>query len=119
MVDHKRRSWLASVLPESKHSRELVLLAIALGLFQQLTGTEAILYYTPAILNQCPLPGEASEAEIAAEEGRGCVGLDTVFMINIGVGLCKLVGELVAATLVDKLGRRQTLVRHFASLELA
>lgn len=44
--------WAESLCPPSKRDRQRVLLALALGLTQQLTGTEAILYYTPKILNQ-------------------------------------------------------------------
>ena len=33
-----------------------------------------------------------------------------VFFISLGVGACKLVGEMVAAALVETLGRRSTLV---------
>jgi hypothetical protein len=92
----------------------LVLTALALGLGQQLTGTEAILYYTPTILNQCdtadhhanatqllshanattlydPSPPTTDLAIDQAEsvaESAGCTGVDAVFWISIGVGTC-------------------------------
>ena len=40
----------------------------------------------------------------------GCTPAETVFLISLGVGACKLVGELVAAALVETVGRRSTLV---------
>ena len=81
---------------------KLLLLTCALGLGQQLTGTEAILYYTPAIINQCRADrsgadtgganGTAADeaagsgpAEYPAEPG-GCTPAEIVFFISLGVG---------------------------------
>ena len=63
-----------------------MLLALSLGLMQQLTGTEAILYYAPQIL-----AGLSPTVQFAA---------------NLGVGFSKLIGELVSAAVVDRYGRR-------------
>jgi MFS family permease len=92
-------SWSESVLPAGGQARRLVLLAVALGLAQQLTGTEAILYYTPAILNECK----------RHEREHGCTSPEAVFVASLGVGFCKLIGELVAAVLVERTGRRRTM----------
>jgi len=90
-------SW-RGIFSRRQVSTSLLVTVIVLGLGQQLTGTEAILYYTPRIVNEC-----------VGGETEGCVSAQTVFLISIGVGACKLVGELVAACLVESVGRRRTL----------
>lgn len=119
-------SWRSSLWPASSRDRSRVLLALALGLTQQLTGTEAILYYTPRILNQCtPAPVNATlhaAAEVTVPTGEAaysaaeplpgdeaCVSAETVFLASIGVGACKFVGELIAAAFVDRMGRRSVM----------
>lgn len=82
-------------------SRWLLFVTLFLGLGQQLTGTEAILYYVPSIINECPEAGLPQPA--------GCVARSSTFLINMGVGTCKLVGELLAAFIVERAGRRTTL----------
>ena len=78
-------SWKESIFPQSSGHQKLVLIALLLGLGQQLTGTEAILYYTPKILNEC-------------EDGEtNCTSDNDIFLISLGVGFCKLFGELIAA----------------------
>ena len=112
----RRVSWRGLLDPRVV-PRKLLLLTCALGLGQQLTGTEAILYYTPAIINQCRAEGSGADtaggnataagegagsgpAAYAAEAG-GCTPAEMVFFISLGVGACKLVGEMVAAALVQ------------------
>ena len=46
---HMDATWIAVICPSSKIQQTTVMTALALGLAQQLTGTEAILYYTPRI----------------------------------------------------------------------
>jgi len=117
----RRVSWRGLLDPRVVPLK-LLLLTCALGLGQQLTGTEAILYYTPAIINQCRADGSGADtgganataagsgpAAYPAEPG-GCTPAEMVFFISLGVGACKLVGEMVAAALVETLGRRSTLV---------
>jgi len=64
--------------------------AAALGVVQQATGTEAILYFAPTVL-----PGGSPREK---------------FLGNVGVGLAKFVGEVIASYLADAetafLGRR-------------
>ena len=111
----RRVSWRGLLDPRVV-PRKLLLLTCALGLGQQLTGTEAILYYTPAIINQCRAEGSGADTgganATAAGEGAGagpgayaaepggCTPAEMVFFISLGVGACKLVGEMVAAALV-------------------
>ena len=113
----RRVTWRA-LLDARVVPLRLLLLTCALGLGQQLTGTEAILYYTPAIINQCRADGSggdgaaggAAGGEAGGAELGGCTPAESVFLISLGVGACKLAGEIVAAALVETVGRRSTLV---------
>ena len=67
-------SW-RGIFSRRQVSTSLLVTVIVLGLGQQLTGTEAILYYTPRIVNEC-----------VGGETEGCVSAQTVFLISIGVG---------------------------------
>lgn len=73
-------------------------LAIALGFWQQITGTEAVLYYSADFLSHAGL-------ESATQRLLG----------NCLVGLCKLTPDLIAMQLVDRVGR-QPLIRASAVL---
>ena len=101
-------SWYTALFPTSSRARGLVVTAMVLGLGQQLTGTEAILYYSPRILNQCPTSTDGAVIATAAPAG-DCTTADTMFLVNLGVGTCKLLGELVAAALVERTGRRSAM----------
>jgi len=114
---HAVFTWRDSLLPPTNFERRQVLVALGLGLAQQLTGTEAILYYTPRILNQCVDPEERAAVGISQEEVENCVSVDVVFLVSLGVGVSKLIGEFVAAAVVDTVGRRRTMV--FSNLALS
>mmetsp|Transcript_5061 Transcript_5061/g.16729 ORF Transcript_5061/g.16729 Transcript_5061/m.16729 type:complete len:509 (+) Transcript_5061:98-1624(+) len=106
----KTLSWRDSLCPPTRYEKRQVAIAIGLGLAQQLTGTEAILYYTPRILNQCVAPSEQAAAHISPEEAASCVSINVVFLVSLGVGFSKLLGEFVAAAVVDTIGRRRTMI---------
>jgi sugar porter (SP) family MFS transporter len=80
-------------------ARMQIVLALALGLAQQLTGTEAILYYAPTILKNL------------SEQWQ--------FVANLGIGCSKFVGELVAALIVERVGRKAPIVGGNLVLALA
>jgi MFS family permease len=63
--------------------------AVALGFWQQITGTEAVLYYSADFLSHAGL-------ESASQRLLG----------NCFVGLCKLIPEMLAMQVVDSIGRR-------------
>eukprot|EP00038_Savillea_parva_P030539 m.78409 g.78409 ORF g.78409 m.78409 type:complete len:530 (+) comp9218_c0_seq1:231-1820(+) len=86
---HAELSWTQALCPPA-HLRSTVAIAIALGLAQQLTGTEAILYYTPTIFE------ELSDLH--------------QFLANLSVGFSKFVGELFAAYLAECAGRRHLMI---------
>jgi sugar porter (SP) family MFS transporter len=64
-------------------------LSMALGFWQQITGTEAVLYYSADFLLHAGLESPTQR-----------------LLGNCFVGLCKLAPELVAMQWVDKIGRR-------------
>ena len=65
-------------------------MALLLGLAQQLTGTEAVLYYSPIILSHLTVQGQ--------------------FTANLGVGFAKFIGEIFAALVVEGIGRKLPLI---------
>ena len=83
-------NWKQTLLPRSSAMRGTVFVAVALGLAQQLTGTEAILYYTPVLFK-----GMSETHQ---------------FLANLSVGGCKFVGELFAAWLSECVGRRTLMI---------
>jgi sugar porter (SP) family MFS transporter len=76
-------------------------LAVALGFWQQITGTEAVLYYSADFLAKAGL--ESSTQRLLG---------------NIFVGLCKLTPELIAMRVVDSVGRRPLMLGSAVSLML-
>ena len=91
--------WAQVLRPADPAERRLVWTAVLIGMSQQFTGTEAILYYAPQIFSK--------------------LGSGTQFLANLGVGGCKFVGELVSAALAERVGRRGLLVVGNAVLVVA
>jgi SP family arabinose:H+ symporter-like MFS transporter len=71
-----------------KYSRALMLVFF-IAFFNQLSGINAFLYYSPRIF-----------------EGAG-LGNDSAFLSSVGVGLVNVVFTLVGMALIDRLGRKQ------------
>lgn len=69
------------------HAR-VILLAIAIAFFNQMSGINAILYYAPRVIQ------EAGAGENAA------------YLMTIAVGAMNLVATMAALTVIDRLGRR-------------
>jgi hypothetical protein len=74
-------------------------LAVNLGFWQQITGTETVLYYSADFLARAGLSSPAKR-----------------LLGNIFVGVCKLVPELLAMSYVDVVGRRPLLIGSAAAL---
>lgn len=74
-------------------------LAMALGFWQQITGTEAVLYYSADFLQRAGLESPTQR-----------------LLGNCLVGLCKLTPELVAMHWVDQVGRRPLILASAVSL---
>ncbi|GAX21742.1 MFS transporter, SP family, galactose:H+ symporter [Fistulifera solaris] len=74
-------------------------LALGLGFWQQVTGTEAVLYYSADFLEQAGLASPTQR-----------------LLGNCFVGLCKLTPELIAMRVVDRIGRRPLMLGSALSL---
>jgi sugar porter (SP) family MFS transporter len=83
-------SWKEVLWPTHRHIMIPVALSLALGFVQQITGTEALIYYSPEILDKAGYP-EASS-------------MNDNFIVVIG--FCKLIGEACTMFVVDHYGRK-------------
>ncbi len=82
--------------------RVAVLVGVGLAIFQQITGINTIIYYSPAILQMAGYPS-AKAAILAAAI----------------IGLANIVVALVAIAVVDRVGRRSMLMVSTAGMALA
>ncbi|HEY1725889.1 MAG TPA: sugar porter family MFS transporter [Steroidobacteraceae bacterium] len=81
----------AEFLSWSQHSR-LILLAVGIGMFNQLSGINAILYYLGDIFSAAGFSGMSADLQ------------------SIAVGATNLIATLIAMTLIDRVGRRMLLL---------
>lgn len=81
--------------------RTIMIIALGIAFFQQITGINAIFYYAPTIFEQA---GGST---------------DSSFLQAIVVGLTNLVFTLVAIWLIDRLGRKPLLLIGTSSMTLA
>ena len=88
---HMERGMKAEPLFQRKYALPLFL-AVTIGLFNQLSGINALLYYSNSIF-------------ASAGFSSGSAALQTV-----GVGLMNLVGTFVGMSLIDRLGRKTLLL---------
>jgi sugar porter (SP) family MFS transporter len=75
-----------------RQNRKVILLAVAIAAFNQLSGINAILYYAPAIFKM-------------AGAGNNAAALQSVV-----VGLVNLITTMIALTVIDKIGRRKLML---------
>lgn len=75
-----------------RQNRKVIMLAVAIAAFNQLSGINAILYYAPDIFRM-------------AGAGDNAAALQSVV-----VGLVNLVSTMVALTVIDKIGRRKLML---------
>lgn len=73
------------------HSR-VIMLAVAIAFFNQMSGINAILYYAPRVLQ------EAGASTNAA------------YLMSIAVGAVNLIATMAALTVIDRLGRRTLMI---------
>ena len=99
-TDKEEKSGGFSDLLKSKYGKILVI-ALGLAFFQQITGINAIFYYAPTIFEQA---GGNSDA---------------AFLQAIVVGLINLVFTFVAIVLIDRLGRKPLLIIGTATMTIA
>ncbi len=72
----------------TKRYRKVILMAICIAMFNQLSGINAILYYAPMVMQQAG------------------AGEDVSYLMSIAVGFMNLIATMTALTVIDKLGRR-------------
>lgn len=70
-------------------NRKVILLAVAIAAFNQLSGINAVMYYAPDIFRMAS------------------AGDDNAFLSSIAVGAMNLVSTMTALTVIDKFGRRK------------
>ena len=76
----------------AKSHRPVLTIGVLIAIFQQITGINAILYYSPIIFSK--------------------TGLDTqsALLQTIGIGVINLLATLLAIGLIDRVGRRKLLL---------
>ncbi|WP_226346004.1 sugar porter family MFS transporter [Agilicoccus flavus] len=89
-LDAARNS--ASVPFFTRGHRKVIMLAVAIAFFNQMSGINAILYYAPRVMEQ------AGAAE------------NTAYLMSVGVGVVNLIATMTALTVIDKLGRRRLML---------
>ncbi|MET1152731.1 sugar porter family MFS transporter [Arthrobacter sp.] len=72
--------------------RRVILLAVAIAAFNQLSGINAILYYAPAVLIQAG------------------ASTDAAFLMAVAVGLMNLIATMAALAVIDRFGRRRLML---------
>ncbi len=84
-------SWIDALLPSDSVHMSALLIALGLGFWQQATGSEAAVYYSPSILQEA-----------------GYVERRQMLAGTMVIGMFKLGGEVIAALLLDLegVGRR-------------
>lgn len=85
----------------SKRMQTIMIIALGIAFFQQITGINAIFYYAPTIFEQA---GGST---------------DSSFLQAIVVGLTNLVFTLVAIRLIDRLGRKPLLIIGTSAMAIA
>ncbi|CAM9643191.1 unnamed protein product [Ectocarpus fasciculatus] len=81
--------WMEVLWPSDKVVRAALFVGLGLGFWQQASGSEAAVYYSPHVL------------EAAGMTSRGLLLAGTCM-----VGVFKLLGEVLAAVLIERVGRR-------------
>jgi sugar porter (SP) family MFS transporter len=72
--------------------RSVILLAVAIAAFNQLSGINAILYYAPAVLTKAG------------------ASTNDAFLMSVAVGLMNLIATMAALTIIDRFGRRRLML---------
>ena len=72
--------------------RKVILMAVAIAFFNQMSGINAILYYAPRVMQ------EAGASE------------NTAYLMSVGVGVVNLVATMTALTVIDRMGRRKLML---------
>lgn len=71
---------------------KVILLAVTIAMFNQMSGINAILYYAPVVMQKAGATADAA------------------FMMSVAVGFMNLVATMAALTVIDKIGRRKLMI---------
>lgn len=74
----------------NKHLFKILLVGIGIGVVQQLTGINAIMYFGQSVLTESGFPG------------------DVALIAQIGPGIIAVIGGIIALRMMDRLDRRKT-----------
>lgn len=88
-IKYKDSSWLDILCPKDPIIKAAMFVGLGLGFWQQASGSEAAVYYSPIILDEA---GFTSRGSLLAAT---CL-----------IGSFKVGGELIAMSLLDRVGRR-------------
>jgi MFS family permease len=80
-------------LIQNKKVLFVILIGMAINMFQQITGINSVLFYSPKILSSS-----------------GFSSLQQEILASIGIGLINLICTLIAAVFIDKAGRKKLLI---------
>ncbi len=83
-----------------KTMRKVIVIGLVVGVFQQIVGINAVLYYAPMIFEQTG------------------IGTDAAFVQAILVGVTNIVFTVVAILTIDKFGRKPLLIMGMAGIAL-
>ncbi len=71
---------------------KVILLAVAIAFFNQMSGINAILYYAPRVMQEAGASANAA------------------YLMSVAVGAVNLIATMLALTVIDKLGRRKLMI---------
>ena len=98
--DHRRAKQPLRQALTSPLARTILTVGIGLGIFQQVTGINTIIYYAPTILKEAGL------------------GTSTAALTTAGIGTLNFGATLLALMVVDRIGRRTILIAGMTGMAL-
>ncbi|KAJ9467545.1 putative polyol transporter 6 [Diplonema papillatum] len=101
-IDAESASWLEVISPPEPHVRHAVGVAFGIGFWQQITGTEAVLYYSANFLEEA-----------------GLTSTNLRLLGNMLVGLSKLLPEFWVMSSINSRGRRWHMILSAGSMTVS
>jgi len=91
-ADEGEASWMDVICPGDALTRSMIFAGMGVAFFSQASGTEAIVYYSPTVLEKAGLVGKQA------------------LLGTMGVGTCKIIFLAIGSSLFDRLGRQPLLI---------
>ncbi len=76
----------------TKGHMKVIMLAVMIAMFNQLSGINAILYYAPVVMEKAG------------------ASTNSAFLMSVGVGAMNLIATMAALTVIDRIGRRSLMI---------